>query len=221
MRIDKRSAMKKYNLPTASQKVETVILANGEFPSHSIPLSILNHCDYLVCCDGATNNLYKTSKSPDAIVGDCDSLSEDNRIRYSSIIHRISEQETNDLTKAVNFCRERDLKTITILGATGKREDHTIANISLLCEYMNDCEVQIITDYGIFIAIDRPAVFESKIGQQVSIFSIDRCSITTNGLKYPIKDQIFSNWWQATLNESTEVEFSIDTNGRTIIYRAF
>lgn len=221
MRIDKRSAMKKYNLPTVSQKVETVILANGEFPSHSIPLSILNHCDYLVCCDGATNNLYKTSKSPDAIVGDCDSLSEDNRIRYSSIIHCISEQETNDLTKAVNFCRERNLKTITIVGATGKREDHTIANISLLCEYMNDCEVQIITDYGIFIAIDRPAVFESKIGQQVSIFSIDRCSITTNGLKYPIKDQIFSNWWQATLNESTETEFSIDTNGKTIIYRAF
>ncbi|WP_108822531.1 thiamine diphosphokinase [Dysgonomonas sp. Marseille-P4361] len=213
--------MKKYNLPTASQKVETVILANGEFPSYSIPLSILNHCNYLVCCDGATNNLYKTSKSPDAIVGDCDSLSEDNRIRYSSIIHCISEQETNDLTKAVNFCRERDLKTITIVGATGKREDHTIANISLLCEYMNDCEAQIITDYGIFIAIDRPAVFESKIGQQVSIFSIDRCSITTNGLKYPIKNQTFNNWWQATLNESTETEFSIDTNGRTIIYRAF
>lgn len=213
--------MKKYKLPTAAQKVETVILANGEFPSHAIPFSILNHCDYLVCCDGATNSLHKTSKSPDAIVGDCDSLSEENRIRYSSIINRISEQETNDLTKAVNFCRKLNRKTITILGATGKREDHTIANISLLCEYMQDCDVQIITDYGIFIAIDTPSLFESTVGQQVSIFCIDKYPITTNNLKYPIKDQTFSNWWQATLNESTDSEFTIDTKGRMIIYRAF
>lgn len=221
MQTEEIAAMKKYKLPTANQKVETVILANGIFPTQPIPLSILNNCDFLVCCDGATNNLHKTNKLPDAIVGDCDSLSEENKIRYKNIIHRIPEQETNDLTKAVNFCLERGRKRITILGATGKREDHTIANVSLLCEYMKDCDVEMVTDYGAFVSIDAPSIFESMEGQQVSLFCIDNSPISSQNLKYSIDNQFFTNWWQASLNESKGKEFLIETIGRTIVYRAF
>ena len=213
--------MKIYTLPYINQQVETVILANGEFPSNNIPLSIFNSSKYLVCCDGAINNLINTNKAPDAIVGDCDSLSEENQSKYANIIHRISEQETNDLTKAVNFCLEQDRRKITILGATGKREDHTIANISLLCEYMMDADVEMITDHGVFVAIDKPSVFSSFPKQQVSLFCIDRCSVTSHGLVYPITDHLFTSWWQATLNEATGNEFMIETTGRTIVYRAF
>jgi len=213
--------MRKYNLPYINQQTETVILANGAFPTSPLALSILNNCEYLVCCDGATNNLRGTTKTPDAIVGDCDSLSEENRKRYAKIIHRIAEQETNDLTKAVHFCLQQDRKNITILGATGKREDHTIANISLLCEYMYEANVQLITDYGIFTGIDYNSLFESRKGQQVSLFCIDQCTVTSYNLLYPIENRIFSNWWQATLNEATEDEFEIETNGRMVVYRAF
>lgn len=213
--------MKRYPLPNIALKTETVILANGDFPSHPIPLSILNNCDYLVCCDGAINKLVKTDKLPDAIVGDCDSLSTENQIKFADIIHRISEQETNDLTKAVQFCIKQNRKKITILGATGKREDHTIANISLLCEYMKDCDVEMITDYGIFISIDAPSVFYSRKGQQVSLFCIDKCTISSQNLVYTINKQTFTNWWQASLNESIADEFTIETDGRMIVYRAF
>lgn len=213
--------MKKYALPDTNRQSETVILANGEFPSHPLPLSILENCGYLVYCDGAVNNLAKTNKIPNAIVGDCDSLSEENQERFSEIIHRISEQDTNDLTKAVHFCTERGRKKITILGATGKREDHTIANISLLCEYMKDCDVEMVTDYGIFVGIDSPSVFESRKGQQISLFCIDKCIVSSHNLVYPINKQIFTNWWQTSLNEAKTDEFIIETDGRVIVYRAF
>lgn len=213
--------MKVYNLPYTNQEVETVILANGEFPSNNISLSIFNSSKYLVCCDGAINNLINADKGPDAIVGDCDSLSEENRSKYANIIHRISEQDTNDLTKAVRFCLEQDRRKITILGATGKREDHTIANVSLLCEYMMDADVEMITDHGVFVAIDKPSVFNSFPKQQVSLFCIDRCPVTSHGLVYPINNHVFTNWWQATLNEAIGDEFTIETTGRTIVYRAF
>lgn len=213
--------MKTYNLPSIDQQTDTVILANGEFPFHPLALSILNNCEWLVCCDGAVNNLVNTKKEPNAIVGDCDSLSEENQIRYANIIHRISEQETNDLTKAVHFCMQHDRKKITILGATGKREDHTIANVSLLCEYMSGADVEMITDHGIFTGVDSDSAFESKPKQQVSLFCIDRCVVTSHNLVYPITKHVFTNWWQATLNESTGNEFRIETNGRMIVYRAF
>ncbi|MDR0823782.1 MAG: thiamine diphosphokinase [Prevotella sp.] len=213
--------MKRYNLPSIHQQIDTVILANGEFPSHPVALSILNNSKWLVCCDGAIDNLVKTKRIPDAIVGDCDSLSEENKIRFADIIHRIPEQETNDLTKAVLFCLQHGREKITILGATGKREDHTIANVGLLCEYMKRTDVEMITDYGIFVAIDSDSIFESSPKQQVSLFCIDRNAVTSHNLAYPIDTQIFTNWWQATLNESTSDEFRIDTTGRMIVYRAF
>lgn len=213
--------MKKYNLPTINQQTETVILANGDFPSHPIPLSILHNSKYLICCDGAINNLSKTDKNPHAIVGDCDSLSKENVEKYKDIIHRIPEQDTNDLTKAVNFCLNQNRNVITILGATGKREDHTIANVSLLCEYMKEADVEMITDHGIFIGINKNALFESHPKQQVSLLCIDNCTVSSHNLVYPIKEQSFTNWWQATLNESTSNEFVIETDGRIIVYRAF
>lgn len=213
--------MKIYRLPFIGQQLKTVILANGEFPKHPIASSILNNCEYLVCCDGAINNLEKTIKIPDAIVGDCDSLSEESYIKYKDIIHHIAEQETNDLTKAVHFCLKQGRSEITILGATGKREDHTIANISLLSDYANESDVEMITDYGIFNAIGSDSIFESYPKQQISIISIDRNTISSENLVYKIENQIFTNWWQATLNESESSQFEIKTSGRTIVYRAF
>ncbi|MDR2956430.1 MAG: thiamine diphosphokinase [Prevotella sp.] len=213
--------MKKYTLPSIETYNRTAILANGEFPSHPIALSILDNCNYLVCCDGAINNLAASGRIPDAIVGDCDSLSDENKIRFNNIIHRITEQDTNDLTKAVHFCIQQGKKEITILGATGKREDHTIANVSLLCEYMKICEAEMVTDYGIFNTIDCTSLFESSLEQQISIFCIDEVNITSHNLLYPIKNKVFTNWWQASLNEAITDEFIIETNGRTIVYRAF
>lgn len=213
--------MKKYNIPSINQQADTVILANGDFPSHPLTLSILNNCKWLICCDGAINNLVNIQKEPDAIVGDCDSLSSENLIRFADIIHRIPEQETNDLTKAVLFCIQHGRTKITILGATGKREDHTIANVSLLCEYMNNADVEMITDYGIFTGINSDSIFESKPKQQVSLFCIDRCTVTSQNLVYPITNHVFTNWWQATLNESKGNHFQIETDGRMIVYRAF
>lgn len=213
--------MKAYKLPSIDEELETVILANGEFPSHEIPLSIFKKSKYLVCCDGAINHLSGTDKQPNAIVGDCDSLSEENLLKYADIIHRISEQETNDLTKAVRFCVAQNRRKITILGATGKREDHTIANVSLLCEYMMDADVEMITDHGVFVGINKTSVFTSYPKQQVSLFCIDKSPVTLHGLVYPVTGHVFTNWWQATLNEAMGDEFTIETTGRTIVYRAF
>lgn len=213
--------MKKYSLPSANKQTETVILANGLFPRHHIPIAILDNCKHLISCDGATNELVESGRTPDAIVGDLDSLSEENKKRFASIIHHYEEQETNDQTKAVNYCISQGWKDITILGATGGREDHTIGNISLLCEYMKVANAQMVTDYGVFVSINSTSVFESYKGQQVSIFCLDREPLSAQGLLYKIENQVFDRWWQATLNEAEGDEFTIETKGTVIVFREF
>lgn len=214
--------MKLYKYPTASTKADAVILADGEFPAHEVALSVLHNNSCIVCCDGAIDTLSHTGIIPQAIVGDCDSLSESNRITYQDRIIQIDEQETNDLTKSVQYCIEQGLRDLIILGGTGKREDHSIANISLLADYMEYIDnVCMITNYGVFNAINTSSIFESYPGQQISIFCIAPCEVTTNGLKYPIHQRVFTNWWQATLNEASSHSFTIKTTGRLIVFRAF
>jgi thiamine pyrophosphokinase len=196
---------------------DAVIVAGGEFPTGPLPLEILQSAPYVVCCDGAADHYIATGRIPDAIVGDGDSISEGNRRKFEHLLHIISEQETNDQTKAVRFLVEKGMRRIAIVGATGKREDHTIGNISLLIEYARQgCDVRSFTDYGVFIPCNGTTTHKCRKGQQVSIFSITAKDLNAEGLRYPIYD--FNNWWQGTLNECTGDEFTINANGEYLLF---
>ena len=198
-------------------KIEAVVLANGEYPTHPLPLKILADAPYVVCCDGGANEYIRQGHMPNAIVGDGDSLSEENRLCYSSLLHSFPEdQETNDQTKAVNFLLVQGKRHIAIRGATGKREDHTIGNISLLIEYLRyGAEVRTYTDYGVFIPCRDTHTFPCHPGQQVSIINFTAHGLHGKGLVYPLSD--FTNWWQGTLNCCTGTEFTIEAEGEYLI----
>jgi thiamine pyrophosphokinase len=200
----------------------TVIVADGTFPQHEIPLGYLKNAKRIICCDGSTENLLLYGMLPDAIVGDLDSLTDELISRFADRIFLDENQDTNDLTKAVSWCSEMGFKDIVILGATGKREDHTIGNISLLAEYVKDMNVIMITDTGALIPFLKSSEISSYPGQQVSIFSIDpETEVTSHGLRYPLKRTKISNWWCATLNESPGETFSLEFEGRIIVYLKF
>lgn len=197
-----------------------VILADGEFPSHPVPLGILREADILVCCDGAVKNLEGTGIEPDAIVGDMDTLDSQSMIRYSSIIHKDPEQESNDLTKAFNYSLSLGPCCISITGATGRREDHTIGNISLLAEYVKKSKVPVTmyTDWGSFTAYTKSCTLNLPAGSRISLFGVgDDLRIESKGLKYPLKEVIFDNWWKGTLNETLSEKVELDISGGTVI----
>ena len=199
---------------------EAVILANGEYPNDSRPLRILENARFVVCCDGAANEYISRGHTPDMIIGDGDSLSAENKIRFSDIILRITDQETNDQTKAVRFLWEKGYRKIAIVGATGKREDHTLGNISLLIDYMkNGMEVRTFTDYGVFIPAKDTQTFISHPGQQVSVFNFKAKELKGEGLVYPLSD--FTNWWQGTLNEAVSGQFTIRCTGEYLVFLAY
>jgi thiamine pyrophosphokinase len=209
--------MKNMNLP------DTVILADGSFPVHEIPLNCLRDAARIICCDGAADTLVMYGLEPFAIVGDCDSLDPHIAEKYEDRIFRDNDQETNDLTKAVKWCCEAGYHELVITGATGKREDHTIGNISLLAEYIKNVKVIMVTDTGIFYPLTESGSIPSVTGQQVSIFAIDpETGITSSGLKYPLIKKKLRNWWEATLNEATGDSFELKFDrGVVIVYLVF
>lgn len=197
----------------------TVILAHGEFPSSDRTLGFLKHADRIICCDGAAERLLAEGIVPDLIIGDMDSLPSELQQRYAGIVRKISEQETNDLTKAFKAVLEPMPDTIHILGATGRREDHTMANVSLLADYAemlsgSGCDIDMITESGTFRAFcAKDACFSCPLGVEISIFAFDNTlQMSCEGLFYKTDRVTFDTLWKATLNRSTAEEFSLHLN---------
>lgn len=198
-----------------------VILCNGDFPTAPQPLQALAEADHIVCCDGAYNALMAhrpDTAVPLTVIGDLDSIGE----RPDVECIRISEQLSNDETKAFRHViatfPEPD---ISILGATGRREDHTIGNISHLADFREEAtsvKVRMLTDYGVLTPIDRPTEFRSFPRQQVSLFSMTHgCLITTQGLEYPLHDETLPLLWQGTLNASLGDRFEVSPKGGVVL----
>jgi thiamine pyrophosphokinase len=209
---------------TGNNRNNVVILANGQFPLGERCRGILREASMVICCDGAADKLLDFGMEPDVIVGDMDSISEGARQRYRNIMIRSGDPDSNDLTKAVRYCMERDIRAADILGATGMREDHTLGNISLMLQYFPGLETRICSDHGMFFLVRSGERIGSFRGEQISMFSIDnRVRVTASGLRYPVDELQLALWCTASLNESTGDHFTLrfESDLPLIVFRAW
>lgn len=220
--------------------MKAVIICDGEFPKKDYPRYIIRNADFIICCDGAAGTfmrnasaIFSEARLPDVIIGDMDSLpaslrrklSADSGDRRAVLVHE-TEQDHNDQTKAFRYIMEHcpDVTGITILGAGGKREDHTIGNMSLLMEYARTYDldsrgitVDMVSDYTTAFAITDSTEFDCGEGRKVSVFTPDNSlTIKSEGLMYKTDDVVFDNWWKATLNTATEDRVRLTFSHRSI-----
>lgn len=223
-----------------SSKGKIVILSGGDYPSHPLPLKLLAEAERIVCCDGAAYELIRHGINPWRIIGDCDSIlspkdEDEQKIleECRDIIRRYTGQDDNDQTKAVKYCLDHGFHDLIIVGATGRREDHTLGNISLLLEYLRmGARVEMVTDYGIFIPchdhieldVEIPKDFRCendteatrRKSTQISVFNISARNLRADGLRYPLYD--FGQWWQGTLNEAISPHVRIEGEGEFLVF---
>lgn len=200
---------------------DTVILCDGDFPTHPIPLNVLHRASHLCCCDGAGRHCLEKGITPWAIVGDGDSLGSEFRLRHADLFHLVSEQDDNDQTKATRFCMKQGARSVAYLGSTGKREDHTLGNISLLVRYAREFHLRVVmlTDHGYFLPAQGRLSLKSFPRQQVSVFNVDCRQLSSQGLKWPIT--AFTSAWQGTLNEAEGHEVVIEGDGWFLVYATY
>lgn len=194
---------------------ENVILAAGAFPKKGGEARrILDSAERVVCCDSAADAFRRNcEREPFAVVGDCDSV----RGRFRNVV-RVEEQDTNDLAKAVRFCREKGIGNLVILGATGKRDDHSLGNIFRALDFAID----VVTDYGRFTVLEGTKTYRVKPGSGVSVFAVDpETEMTSKGLKWPLDGVKFENLYCATLNRTVGGEVTLSSTKRVYIYFPF
>ena len=203
--------------------LDIAILANGALPQHQVPLARLRSADVLVCCDGACAKARKLGREPDYVVGDGDSALANDKASLGERFVVVPEQDTNDLDKAFRFACSLKPGSITILGATGLREDHSLGNIFRLFDFAATFpETSMLTDAGTFEVVAGERGFECKPGEPVSVFATDRDTrVETEGLVWPLEGVRFENLYCATLNRTSGTSFRLVPTRPVLIFRTY
>jgi thiamine pyrophosphokinase len=168
-----------------------LIIANGEPPRKQLLQSLSKEADVVVCADGGTNTALKFGIRPDAIVGDLDSVHAEALVKFQRVpTYEDTDDETTDLEKAISWAVKQKYDHITVVGASGKRLDHTVGNLGVLPKFYPDALVRFVDDLGEMMYVGRELTIEAKRGDVVSLIPLNRCEgVTTSGLRYGLEGE--------------------------------
>ncbi|EGG83161.1 thiamine pyrophosphokinase [Lachnospiraceae bacterium 2_1_46FAA] len=152
--------------------------------------------DVLIGVDKGVEFLYRHQIKPDYIVGDFDSLSEEIVQFYKEktdvFIREFNpEKDYSDTEIAVYQAMELNCEEIILLGATGSRIDHVLANIQVLAiPHKRGIHAEILDENNRISLIEHEKVLEKEkmYGKYFSVFPLDRCieKFSIAGAKYPL-----------------------------------
>jgi thiamine pyrophosphokinase len=168
-----------------------LVIANGEPPKKQLLQTLAREANIIVCADGGANAALKAGIVPQAIVGDLDSIHAEALVRF----HRVPtfedrDDDTTDLEKAITWAIKSKYDHITVVGATGKRIDHSVGNLGVLPKFYPDAIVRFVDDLGETQYIGRELEFEARKGAVISLIPLNRCEgVVTTGLKYALQGE--------------------------------
>ena len=200
----------------------TAIVANGEVPSSELSIRLLRKMKRIICCDGALQKLLSINIIPDVIVGDGDSMDREELSRHNIPYHADRSEEYNDLQKALKYCQANGYDDVLLLGCGGLREDHFIANLSIMVMYSEKMRLAMQTEHGVFNVMRGTSMFRSVTGMQVSVFPSNlHTKLSFSGLKYPVNNRSFNWLWEGSLNEAVGDAFTVEADDEepVVVYR--
>lgn len=150
----------------------------------------------LIAADRGVEFFMGTDLEPDVAVGDFDSLSAEGAkymetLKHTEIRRLKPEKDDSDTQSAANYAIEQGTERIMILGATGNRIDHLMANFGLLMlGKTKQVQIVLVDAYNYMSLIENGMILkkEEQFGKYVSFFPIEGevTGLTLKGFKYPL-----------------------------------
>ena len=177
--------------------MKAVIISNGNFEGVDIH-TFSNRANMTICADGGAKHIINSGVVPDVIVGDMDSIDKNILKAYEDMhieicMHPVKKDKT-DTELAVDYAISHGATDITLLGATGTRLDHTLANIMLLYKLLKrNIIAKIIDSHNEISIIDKSGQIEKGIYQYVSIIPLttNENKVTLKGFEYETYEEHF------------------------------
>lgn len=186
--------------------------------------------DCIVSVDGGLETTKALGLTPDAIVGDFDTVHREILDEYRKNpaiawdVHKPEKDET-DTELAIHTAMKMGCRRLMILGAMGGRLDHELSNIHLLKLCLDhQVEAFLYDAWNKVYLLAKGKIFKRKetYGTYVSFIPLTEQvrGITLRGFKYPLTDKTICVGVEAGLcvsNEVTEEEASLEFESGILI----
>ncbi len=198
--------------------MKTVIICSGSICDYPTAMNIVIEAGYVICADGGTRHAYHMGVVPDLIIGDMDSSASEYIDYYMEKGVKLNTYPSNKDKTDAQLCLEYALTLsgdIVMLGATGSRFDHSLANASLL-RLGVDCgaNVRIVdSNNEIYMTKDRLSLTGKK-GDYVSLIPMSGRAegICITGVRYPLEDAVMElgqSYGISNCFEAEEIEIRV------------
>jgi len=202
-----------------------LVIANGEPPRKMRLEALLREADVVLCADGGANIALKLGVVPDAIIGDLDSIHAETLVKFHKVpTYGDNGDETTDLEKTIAWAIKEKFDHVTVIGASGRRLDHTIGNLGVLAKFYPDAVVKLVDEFGELTYVGRELTVVAKKGEIVSLIPLSRCEgIVTDGLQYALNGETLElGVREGTSNVVTASPVSIRVKkGHLLFFRVF
>lgn len=171
-----------------------LLFANGEPPSLTLFNRYKERADRLFALDGASTWLMNHGITPDLVIGDLDSV--DPSLLKNLLQHHVANQNSNDLEKALIYCREKRYFEITVLGAFGKRADHFLTNLYVVKKFAPHLLITLVDDEqcAFICPLKTNVELFQQTGKYISLFPLEESvgPIWSSGVDYPLDNEMLS-----------------------------
>jgi len=202
-----------------------LIFANGELLDPAAAKAVVRPDDLLVAADGGARHLKRLGLSPQAVVGDLDSLSpaevEELRNAGADVRQYPVEKDETDLELAILYAVGQGCQALTILGGLGGRIDQTLGNISLLgLPQLVGIDARLEDGRDEVFLIREAGEVIGNPGEIVSLlpWGAPARGVTTQGLRYPLRGEtLWPERSRGISNELVGVKAAIQVEEGTLI----
>lgn len=200
-----------------------LIVAAGEKPSDKLIKKYAKTADYIIAADGGTEVLMQNNITPDLFVGDCDSVSDKHfsKLENTDKIILPAQKDKTDLEEALDCAIKRGAAHVSILGALGKRLDHTLGNLQILLSAMNkNVFAEICDELTTAFVINSKLEYSCKIGTVISLipFFGEAKLVNSFGLEYSFETlELTSGSTVGISNVTTEKAFGFEVKSGNVL----
>lgn len=180
--------------------MKVVVIANGEWDISWGRNELKGkQIDVLICADGGGNLAISSGRIPDVLVGDFDSITQENFSKCldgnTEIKKYPAEKDETDLELAVKYaeatlqCYGNSKDEIFLYAGGGKRLDHLLGNIALMLgSALNNRRIRMIDkNYQAWIMLPGKEIIQGFKGQELSIVVLsEQARVTSKGLYYEL-----------------------------------
>ena len=168
-----------------------LILLNGELPDPSFVRSLARKAALIVCTDGGVKHAAKLKIRPHVVLGDMDSLPKKLPAWKGTTYFYDPDEDLSDFEKTLLFAgRLQGMGPFWIAGVLGGRMDHTMVNLALAEEYAKKLPLALVHDSTAWLVGPGSYELGSSKGKTVTLSPVtETCTVTTKGLKYPLKNE--------------------------------